>query len=260
MLKEINWQLVIAFLALAQPWLIKLFSAFFKRAKLEIYETGKIELGFSQFGPTINLAGTLRPINRDIFVSQIQIEIIRKRDSAQHIFKWYAFKNGVIPTIDQTQQIEIASGFHISLNSPKQYNIFFASGTFQEDTNSLTASFIKKWNEIQGNYFDSLTVEKKTIPTTTATKEGLFDNLTKTEESRALFGRLTELFFWMPSDYEVKIIINTSETKQIKTAWKFNITDEESQNIKGNAMAIMRGACGLGHFHTFIYKEYSKSV
>ena len=44
---------ITAVIALIQPWIIYLWKKFFRRSKIEIFPTGLIEIGFSQFGPTI---------------------------------------------------------------------------------------------------------------------------------------------------------------------------------------------------------------
>ena len=51
---------IIGFVALIQVWLIALYKQFVSRGKLTVYETASIEIGFSAFGPTVTLLGTLR--------------------------------------------------------------------------------------------------------------------------------------------------------------------------------------------------------
>ncbi|MEN7429636.1 hypothetical protein VA599_02695 [Chromobacterium sp. TRC.1.1.SA] len=256
MTQDIKWELVIAVAAFIQPWAIKLFNLIFRRPKLEIYETGRIEIGHSGFGSTINLSGTLRPINKDIFVQLVELKITRLSDSAKKDFKWFAFKSGAISMTNQSPQISIASGFSIPLNAPKQYNIFFASGTFQEDINASLVPFTKKWSMIQTEYFSNLPDEARARPTPAEKTEELFGSLTKTNEAGEFFNHLNELFFWTPGDYKIELITNTTETKPVTKAWSFSISREESQGLKNNAAAIIREACGLGNTYKFIYKTY----
>lgn len=60
--------LIVAAVALIQPWLIAAWKKFLRRQKIEVYEAGTMEIGFSTFGPTIGLQGAVRAINRDAFV------------------------------------------------------------------------------------------------------------------------------------------------------------------------------------------------
>ena len=56
--------LIIATVALVQPWMIALWKRFVRPGTIDIHETGTIEIGYSSFGPTIGLRGTLREIGR----------------------------------------------------------------------------------------------------------------------------------------------------------------------------------------------------
>lgn len=60
---------IVAILALIQPWIFSLWNRR-KVGKLNIYPTGGIELGFSEFGPTLALQGTLACEIKDIFVQR----------------------------------------------------------------------------------------------------------------------------------------------------------------------------------------------
>lgn len=68
--------LVIAGIALIQPWLIAMWKKFFRGAKIEIYPSG-LEIGYSVYGPTISLHGTLRAPHRDIFIKRIRLKLRR---------------------------------------------------------------------------------------------------------------------------------------------------------------------------------------
>ena len=49
--------------AMAQPWAIGFWKRYIRRGTITPYVTGFIELGFSDFGPTIAIDGTLRALN-----------------------------------------------------------------------------------------------------------------------------------------------------------------------------------------------------
>lgn len=72
--------LIVAFVALAQPWIAFLYKRFFKRPVIRVFEAGKVELGYSNFGPTIALNGTLKVENKDVFIRAIDVELVRESD------------------------------------------------------------------------------------------------------------------------------------------------------------------------------------
>jgi hypothetical protein len=85
--------LIIAAVALAQPWVIGLFKKCFKRKRVEIYETGAIEIGLSTFGPTVGLFGTLNAMHGDGVVRNMTLKVVRLKDKAEHDFSWRFFRS-----------------------------------------------------------------------------------------------------------------------------------------------------------------------
>lgn len=61
-----------------------------------MHPTASIEVGFSNFGPTISLVGTIRAQYHDVFVDRMSVRVIRLRDQAQHVFGWRAFRSNSI--------------------------------------------------------------------------------------------------------------------------------------------------------------------
>ena len=76
--------LIVAAVALVQPWVIGLWKKFFRPGTIDIHETGTIEVGYSGFGPTIGLRGTLRAVHRDQFVRDIQLAVAKLKDDSKH--------------------------------------------------------------------------------------------------------------------------------------------------------------------------------
>ena len=88
--------LVIAIIALVQPWLIALWKKFSRNPEIEIYPSGNLEIGYSEYGPTIALHGTLRALHGDVFIKRIRIRVRRVRTNEEHWFAWAAFRSPVL--------------------------------------------------------------------------------------------------------------------------------------------------------------------
>ncbi len=67
--------LIIAVTALVQPWFIALWKKFFRSPKIEIYPSGSLEIGYSDYGTTIGLHGTLRAPHGDVFVKSLRLQL-----------------------------------------------------------------------------------------------------------------------------------------------------------------------------------------
>jgi hypothetical protein len=116
-LKDIGpW--IVSLLALIQVWLIALWKRL-RTGQLEIYESGTIEIGYGNFGPSIAVNGTLRCKHKDVFVRRAKIQLKRLKDGAEHAFAWRAFRPTTIslsPTANL--ELELASSFLITLDQP----------------------------------------------------------------------------------------------------------------------------------------------
>src|SRR4051812_27999859 len=83
--------LILSIYAIVQVWAIALWKKL-RKGKIEIFETGWIEVGFAGFGPMITLTGTLRAERKDVFVQDVSISITRDSDGTTFILEWIAFK------------------------------------------------------------------------------------------------------------------------------------------------------------------------
>jgi hypothetical protein len=94
-------------------------------------------------GPTVALLGTLRAINRDQFVGEISVEVVRERDEARHTFVWSLFR----PLVVGSQAHEVAGGFLASTSSPYRYNIFFVDEETHAEMDAILDPVRREWNE-----------------------------------------------------------------------------------------------------------------
>lgn len=118
--------LIIAGIALIQPWLIATWKRFFRQGEIDIHETGGIELGYNNFGPTIGLNGTLRAANRDQFVRSISLTITKMKDNSRHTFEWGLFRSAKLSSSGtQEMSFELPSGFMLTTAQPHRYSIQF---------------------------------------------------------------------------------------------------------------------------------------
>src|SRR6202012_158953 len=92
-----------------------------RKAVIAVHPAGRLEVGFSNFGPTIGVQGTLQATLADEFISLSRGVIIRAADQLRHDFQWGVFRS--TSNLGSQQGYEIASGFLLSLASPRRFNI-----------------------------------------------------------------------------------------------------------------------------------------
>lgn len=119
--------LIVAIYGVVQLWLVGIFKLIFRRGRVELYTAEVVEVGYSSFGPTLGLYGTLTTLHKDSFVNNISLLVRRERDRAEHRFNWLAFRSNQF-TFSSNSQIafELPSGFIITPTQPHRYNIIFS--------------------------------------------------------------------------------------------------------------------------------------
>ncbi|HLQ35583.1 MAG TPA: hypothetical protein VK457_23090 [Chloroflexota bacterium] len=138
--------MIIAVVALVQPWARALWRLLFQRAQVDIYETGSISVGFGQAGPLLALQGTLRAVHRDVFVREVHVRLTNLRDHSQHQFQWATFwptttfLGGAAGTY-----MEIPAGFMLTVAQPHRYNIQFMDFPTYREVETVTRGVNSAW-------------------------------------------------------------------------------------------------------------------
>jgi hypothetical protein len=237
---------VVALVALLQVWAIAIWRRFFRRGTIDIFETGRIEIGFSQFGPTLGLHGTLRAVHVEQFVRDIELEVRRERDGALHTFQWSAFRAEQIGG-DQVAT-SLPAGFLVSQAQPNRYNIFFADLTTQNEVEQLVAPARTAWQ----------TLLAQQAPADDEERDSLFDDFMHDPAHVQAYAQLERLLYWNPGDYTLSFQVNTSRPASRYTrTWRFGLTQDDTTLLELNPIPILSASCGLpvSHFN-FAHAEY----
>jgi hypothetical protein len=116
------------------------------RAPIEMHPAGRLEIGFSNFGPTIGIQGTLRAVGRDQFISFAEVTVERLADHLRHNFQWAVFRPQSFSTA-QEQSVEIAAGFSLNVAAPRRFNIQFHDSTTGERIRQPLTELQRLWTE-----------------------------------------------------------------------------------------------------------------
>lgn len=253
---------LLGILALVQVWLIAVWKRFFTRGRLDVHPTAAIEVGFSNFGPTIALLGTLRAQNHDVFVRRMRVQVVRLRDQAQHTFGWRAFRSSTIslnPTAPPV--LEVAGSFLVTPGTPRQYNVFFASEGFAAEYQAHVQPLRDTWLAFLDTELrkvdEALTGQIARVLENPALSSELFTDFGRAGHGTALHTQLSNGFFWRMGDYELKLFVETaSRARSAALRWGFSITEKEENDLRLNAIGIIRELCYLPVVYNFAYKAY----
>lgn len=255
--------LIIAIYGVVQVWIMGIWNRYFRKGTLEIHKTSKLEVGYSNFGPTIALNGTLRAKNKNIFVSNAQITIRRMSDNSTRIFNWTAFRSPQIK-IGKTEPItlEMPSGFIVNIDSPYRFHIFFSDYDTQKELEPYLIKVNNAWTTFLNDKKEELTKASSEKDTNINNYiEYLFNSeFIKTEVTfNEAFDILNRKVYWEPGEYEADLIF-TSDAKgtSVKDIWKFKITKDDFEKLRLNSISTLSELCLGSINYNFIYPEYEK--
>lgn len=250
---------VIAIAALVQVWIIAAWKKWLIRGKAEFYPSGNLEIGFSAFGSTITLPGSIRAINKDVFITEMRVKIIRLADKAEHTFTWRAFKsNKFVGPQGAHENIELATSFTVSVDSPRPVLVFFASENFgaqyAEQANRLRSAWSAFLQAKQPEFGDQFTALLQD-PAFVDLQFKEFSNGTSTID---FYTKLNNEFYWQAGDYSLNLEISRAGAAALKYDWKLGLTSEDERRLRINAINTMKELCNIKVVYDFIYKPYSQ--
>lgn len=264
-----SWQLlkdygghILGFLGLAQVWVIAFWRRFFSRGRLAVYETAAIEIGFSAFGPTVNLLGTLRARDKDVFVQRMRVRVVRAHDRAEHTFTWRAFRPSTVTLgAGAPLALEVAGSFLVSTAAPRQYNVFFASAVFAAQYEPQIQPLRDAWRAFleeqlrRANVDPALQLPR--LLENPALLADQFNEFIRAGHATGLHAAISNGFFWHAGDYHLDFMIDTeSQAEATSRRWRFTISAQDEQNLRLNVVTLIRELCYLPVVYNFAYKEY----
>ena len=257
----------VALIALVQPWLMWAWKKFFRQGQVEIYETGVVEVGYSIYGPTIGMHGTLRALHGGSFVRSLTLQVTKKKDSSKHLFEWGAFRSQKLKVgFGEETLVELPSGFFLETNQPHRYNMVFfdldARKEIQTTLQDVKRAWEKSFMDAGGNRLLEANVDLSAIYQELQTAlESLYKDFSKTAEHTCAFEELRRLCYWEPGQYHLASTVHVARPdKMFFKEWDFEITKEDFDRLRINVLAMLREACGRASGnYDFAYPNYKKS-
>ena len=253
---------IVATLALLQPWIIYLWKTFVWTGAVDIYETGAIEVGYSTFGPTVGLNGTLRAVDRDQFVRSIGLTVTKMKDHSIHSFEWGVFRGGKV-TLSTTQDVslELPSGFMLTTTQPYRYNILFIDRSLINEMLPHIIKVREEWAKAIVDLAGTVGVDISVAPDI---RKALNDAYKAFTQNPVFSGTLTSIdrfCYWDAGEYSLEICVNTSRPDQsFSRKWGFEISRIDSDSLRRNSVKVLADSCGrnVGQYN-FAFPRYTKS-
>jgi len=256
---------VISGIALIQIWVIAIIRRL-KKPSLDIFESGNIEVGYSGFGPTLGLIGTLRVLYKDVFIRRVVTTITKLKDQSVHNFNWRAFRpNTFSPNPNTSLQYEIASSFLLTSNNIHKYNIFFVDESFTAEIAPQIGRVLKEWLDFRARRLKEIK-DKSQDNINLLLNNPLLNNILYDEFFQS--GGLTNAYtildracYWEKAEY--RLIFQVETTKPNHTFQKefyFSLSDDDVKLLHMNSVIILCMLCGINEQFNFAFPEYKSSL
>lgn len=251
--------LTVAGIALLQPWVGYVWRRYFRRGAVRVFETGNIEIGFSAYGPTIGLLGTMRCVQRDLFVQRMQLLVEREKDRARHEFDWVVFRSEKISG-SEPASLEIPHAFMLTTTLPRPYNIQFHDAVAQKDMRTVLSALTEAWN----TQFQAAAKQDARMLVADPAQAGeirraLYEQFSQSMEHVKAYAALNRVFYWEPGGYTVSLRITTGDPDRTHVQqWRFVLQDADADALRLNIIPSMRDTLQVPPpgFYNFAYPEY----
>lgn len=247
---------IIALIALFRPDITRLVARYRLRLDIHPAAASRLEIGFSNFGPTIGLQGTIRAIGADAFITSGKVVVERIADHLRHDFDWAVFRQLALSGSPQ-QGMELASGFALPAQSPRRFNVQF------HDT--VTAErYRQSLNDLQQLWTAYLQGQGVVLAgTQPAQIRKLYDAFHVAENANiaAIHQVIDREFYWIAGRYRLTLIVTTSRPEREFTfGYTFELTAVESASVRLNTIGCLMATCNVPDLiFNFAYPRYTAS-
>lgn len=229
---------IVGVLALFRPELMQLVRR--ARNRIELFPLPRIEVGFSNFGPTIGIGGTIRSIPSDQFIRGMSIKLVRKRDSLTHTFDWAVFRSvGVLPS--DVKDIRVAMGFKIAGGDAMPINIQF----FDNDSRSRIEEQLLRLHNAWLEYLNSKHIVASSLDP--QSMQSTFADFRSGKEGpvpEQVHSAIDRILYWDEGDYRATIDIMTWDPdKTFSFSGEFSLSKPETESMKLNTVPCILIAC-----------------
>ena len=210
------------------PHVIGFFRAIFTKAEIGIIAEKNAEIGFTTFGPIINMRVAFYTKNKDIVVSNIRMRVTHESGDSR-LFSWFGVKQqmlqmntrdtGPIPFEKELSVLAIK----LSPKDIEERSIRFQDSKYHEEKGEFEAKAVKKLNYLQS-----------------IGQANIVDFL-KCEEMSDLKSYITRSFGWKPGVYTLVFELESPEAFSItNNSYRFALSAIDVENLEKNRLVVDR--------------------
>ncbi|HLP03371.1 MAG TPA: hypothetical protein VK163_15200 [Opitutaceae bacterium] len=197
-----DWIALIGALAWLPP-LISLLRSLLTRPLVRIIAERKLELGFTSFGPIINVRMAFSTERKDVVITNLEFSL-RHESGEQKVFRWEGVTQKMLQmqtldagTIPFEKEINVLA-MKITMREVEERFVRFQDPIFHESKEPYEAKVVKKLSHFLSQKPESI------------------DPFLEMEETKDLASFVTQAFAWKPGKYSLTFSIESPERFVLK--------------------------------------------
>lgn len=244
-----NGPWILSVLAVAQFWIWLLLRKAGGRRRLELYESGSIEVGFDANGPIIALAGVLRPADNEVFVRAVEATLISDKDKTRREFRWIAFKPDFLLPSDGPRAWEMPHPFLVTPGGTRKYNIVFRDVEGFGQVKGILQSYYHQWRETERRILEwrqrrggpSLASGAGfPPPDAKGDHEDLISEFKKQDACVSAYTDLNQKCYWEQGSYSLSVkVVTEGGGADNSRSFRFTLGKLDAKTLKANCVTML---------------------
>jgi hypothetical protein len=228
----------LSLVAVAQFWIWLLMRRAKGSHKLELYESGTVEIGFDANGPLIGIAGVLRASDQEIFVQSMELTLTNNRDKTQRTFRWMAFKPNFLLPLAGVKAWEMPHPFMVMPGEPGKFNVVFHDVEAFPQVKGILQQYCHQWHEVERKIHERRSLKPAMIELTE--HDDLISEFKRQEICVNSYTELNRKCFWDQGNYSLTLKVITEGGKaDVTGSFGFNLGKQESKLLKTNCVIML---------------------
>ena len=234
-LKEYGpWCLSLA--AVAQFWIWLALQRRRSRARVQLYETGTVEVGYDTNGPMLCLAGVIRSMERAVFVKSVELTLEKEKTRTE--FRWMAFKPNFFLPLSGGKSWEMPGPFLVSPGDPHRFNIVFHDLQVFQEVKVLLHRYYQQWHDVEKQIHDRKA--RRSEAEAERIQEEIIGEFKRKEVCVSSYTELDRKCYWEQGAYALTLkVLTDGGTGDFSKHLRFNLSKIDSKLLKSNCIAML---------------------
>ncbi len=232
----------IAILGVLQPGAIVLYRRYFRARKISIYQQGRLDIGFSSFGPCLGMTGLIRNENVPSVLTTLDLVLTNLDDGRCMTLRPFLNRSrkvsdsalGVVPTIEATTWV----AFQIERDNSIPFDVTFAHAEIRRTIEGAMQNYLATLTA-----FVAVTLREQPIATERERIEAIMRILPTVSEQpfhREARAVLANAMLWTAGRYELAMVVSDAdETRTFRKTWNLRLTSDEIAGLTANIDRVL---------------------